>query len=499
MSYTFTQTGPEIQDILDRAEQGGAIDQALAAKQDALTFDAVPTEGSTNPAESGGIYDAIQAGGATALAAFATDTVSGDVVSFTDGADNIPVKSFVGSIVPVQSGSGDPAPDNVRPISGWTGANVYRGGANLSPAKATATTVNGITCTPQADGSMRVAGTASARANITCFQGFTGDGNPVTIYAPDYYPTAACGWFIWDSTDSATVLARAESRIGYQFATTSGHVYSLALVIDAGTVIDTTVYPVVTPSADYATILLSFGSTVYAGTITALGGGRWQIQATHAIVDLGTLSYNYRSAKNCFDATVTGMVDGVGGVVADIKCSTYPAVASLAYSNWQNAQDKSIFASSSESSKIVIRDTAYTSEADFVAAVTGQTLLYPLATLPDPIIVDAEDLQTILGANTVWLDCGSVTEMEYRADTALYIQKLINGGTVSTLSTASPTPTLTLDRPDTLTLGDFVSFPSASEPDVVTDEPAEEQADEPTITEDAEPDLAPIEEEGAEE
>jgi hypothetical protein len=35
------------------------------------------------------------------------------------------------NIEPVQAGSGDPSPDNVRPISGWTGAKVTRTGKNL--------------------------------------------------------------------------------------------------------------------------------------------------------------------------------------------------------------------------------------------------------------------------------------------------------------------------------------------------------------------------------
>ena len=110
MSYTLKYTGSEIDDILDRAVAGGEIDTELAGKQDTLTFDDAPEAGSDNPVKSGGIYDAIQAGGATALAAFATDSVSGDVVSFPDGASNIPVKSFVGSIVPVQDLNGQSAP-----------------------------------------------------------------------------------------------------------------------------------------------------------------------------------------------------------------------------------------------------------------------------------------------------------------------------------------------------------------------------------------------------
>ena len=64
------------------------------------------------------------------FSAYATDTASGSVVSFADGADDIPLKSCVVAIEPVQSGSGDPSPDNVRPISGWTGAQVSHSGAD---------------------------------------------------------------------------------------------------------------------------------------------------------------------------------------------------------------------------------------------------------------------------------------------------------------------------------------------------------------------------------
>ena len=38
-----------------------ALQQALNSKQDALTFDNVPTEGSTNPVKSGGVYSAVKA------------------------------------------------------------------------------------------------------------------------------------------------------------------------------------------------------------------------------------------------------------------------------------------------------------------------------------------------------------------------------------------------------------------------------------------------------
>ena len=52
-------------------------------------------------------------------------SASGDIITITDGADNMPLFSAVVNIEPVQSGSGDPSPTNIRPISGWTQVNVW--------------------------------------------------------------------------------------------------------------------------------------------------------------------------------------------------------------------------------------------------------------------------------------------------------------------------------------------------------------------------------------
>ena len=65
------------------------------------------------------------------LAAFPTEAASGAVVSVTDGADGLPVRSLKVRISPAQSGTGDPTPDNLRPINGRTGASVFRAGRNM--------------------------------------------------------------------------------------------------------------------------------------------------------------------------------------------------------------------------------------------------------------------------------------------------------------------------------------------------------------------------------
>ena len=64
------------------------------------------------------------------LNAFPTATVGpAPIASFADGADGLPVKDLAVTMEPIQSGSGDPSPDNVRPITGRSSVTVTRAGA----------------------------------------------------------------------------------------------------------------------------------------------------------------------------------------------------------------------------------------------------------------------------------------------------------------------------------------------------------------------------------
>ena len=60
-----------------------------------------------------------------------TTTLSGSIVTFDAEVDNA-IKNLIVGINPVQAGTGDPSPDNVRPITGWSSAMVTRTGKNLS-------------------------------------------------------------------------------------------------------------------------------------------------------------------------------------------------------------------------------------------------------------------------------------------------------------------------------------------------------------------------------
>lgn len=65
---------------------------------------------------------------------YVTDFASGSIAHLTDGADNVLMKSVKVNIAPIQSGSGDPSPSNVRPITGYDSVKVYHSGADTADA-----------------------------------------------------------------------------------------------------------------------------------------------------------------------------------------------------------------------------------------------------------------------------------------------------------------------------------------------------------------------------
>ena len=72
-----------------------------------------------------------------------------------------------------------------------------------------------------------------------------------------------------------------------------------------------------------------------------------------------------------------------------------------------------------------LKETAYSDAQAFTTAVTGQKLVYELAT-PVTIPLTAEQVGAVIttfkGNNNVWADTGDVS-LDYRADTKKYIDK----------------------------------------------------------------------------
>ena len=82
------------------------------------TIDDALSDSSENPVQNKVIVGALNKKADGIIA-----TATGAVASFADGADGLPVHDLTIGILPVQSG--EPSPENILPITGWTGAHIY--------------------------------------------------------------------------------------------------------------------------------------------------------------------------------------------------------------------------------------------------------------------------------------------------------------------------------------------------------------------------------------
>lgn len=178
MSFTLNYIGDKINAILARANNGGEIDDELALKaplaSPALTGNpTAPTQpeedNSTKLATTEYADRAADAAGAAAEAAakaytdeatsalYITDTASGSIASFSDGADGIPMRSVKASIEPIQDLHG-----YANPWPAGGGVNKY----NISAANPTAN--SGITAVINSDKcSITLNGTATINGSVT--------------------------------------------------------------------------------------------------------------------------------------------------------------------------------------------------------------------------------------------------------------------------------------------------------------------------------------------
>lgn len=88
------------------------------------------------------------------------DLPTGSISTVNDAAE-LPLNALKVSVEAWQEGSGDPSPNNIRPIHGWDSGEINVVGKNLLPPT-TSETQGGITFTVNSDGSVTLSGTANS-------------------------------------------------------------------------------------------------------------------------------------------------------------------------------------------------------------------------------------------------------------------------------------------------------------------------------------------------
>lgn len=384
-------------------------------------------------------------GDAPAAPAIIASAGPADIVSITDGAEDALVKSLVVNIKPVQAGSGDPSPDNVRPISGWSGVKIFRRNQNLwnpdfySPlAKITDQAdafygFYGTNIRVWSDAYARkpggMLGSAAAVGNLTVSADFgnASETNSFTFRIFCFYTDGTNGYNgnIRINNNQDTRREYRDSVAGkicngFNISCSSGTGNTDGRIKDIMVSLDGSTVYVEPQSIDYNIPFPAEAGTVYGGTLTLNSDGSGELVVDRECIDMGGRTWAYYASDNYFYAILPGRFTNAQSEGKIGLCSAYKFHGTVASSSVRNMPDKCFMFTSNAGQKYVyIKDSAYTAASDFSAWISGKQIMYPLAE-PRTYTLTPAEIRTLLGANNIWADAGPVS-VEYTADTKMYI------------------------------------------------------------------------------
>ena len=332
-------------------------------------------------------------------------TREGSIVSF--GTNIARPMQVTCALTPVQSGSGDPSPSNIRPITGWTGCDVTGAGVNLWDKT-----------------SGNVLNMSIVNANV-----LSNSGNAKTVYIPcksntTYTVSKNAGlrftvaYIKTEPANNVPVYGRIVDNSGVTSLTiTTGDnakylvAYIFNSTYDTGTaqdMIDSVQIEKGSTASTYSAytgttipiVWQTTAGTVYGGTMTLNRDGSVTVVATHKRVDLGSLSWTKVSNRSRGYATVSDMETTGSAEKYDIICDSYKSAT------W----DDNVCAICHFNAIIRISNPAF---ADMTGTQIGTALdgvyaVYPLAT-PLTYTLSASVLNSLAGQNNVWADAGDVS------------------------------------------------------------------------------------------
>lgn len=331
-------------------------------------------------------------------------TVSGELIEITDAA-NLGALQCKVAFSPIQSGTGDPSPTNIRPISGRTGMTVTRAGKNL------ANFVDGY----GVDNSGNVTPSAKRTATI----------DPIIInenirYRYSASGSVACIYAVWNGD---TLVRRVAGLSPGSLINTSGgdRFYVCAYTTEAVVTKDA-YHPMVTvESADYATYEPFYGTTipitwqteagtVYGGTLDVVSGVLTVDKVLSTFDGTGVTweKYTPSSGNYCFRTTISDKAIGITPMYANsYKSLTEPA--------W-GTSDYGVFSGHASLAQVYFRppnaSVAEVADWNTWLAANNLQVVYPLAT-PQTYQLTPTEVRTILGVNNVWSDGDTIEAFTY--------------------------------------------------------------------------------------
>lgn len=318
-----------------------------------------------------------------------------------------PLRRLLIPFTPVQSGSGDPSPTNIRPITGWTGLNINRTGVNFCGCEWESGTINSETGANYDDGTQKF----RTNGYFAIVGGLTYNVVDESRYKRVY----------WYDKDKIYISSHTTSSSGK--TAPANACFARAVVEGDKTPNPEETYSFNFPSTETeyfpysgTTVPVSWqteAGTVYGGTLDALTG---TLTVEWAYADMGLLEWTYNSAQL---SMVSNSLVSVCGDGQHLLCSNYKLANSLQGAALAGL-DK-VIAINKASTKttgnfapgvLVVKDTNYTDANTFKTAMNGVSLVYELAT-PQTVQLDPVTLSTLIGENVLWTDTNGDNTIVY--------------------------------------------------------------------------------------
>lgn len=337
----------------------------------------------------------------------------------TFNADMVaPLKECRVHFSPVQEGTGDPSPENVRPITGWTGCEVLRTGKNLIDESYLANGnnypnsgsygyhyTNDIQLVPNTRYRFvwyDYDNTALSELGTTNINLYVSGANEYIVNSANYRQYSS--GFITPATGII--------RLGIYHPRSLQRQDVLDAIFNNGKLLlqigvedtDYEPYSGITLPIDWS----DSAGTVYGGYVDLVKG---EVVEEWNVIDMGTPTWLYDTNNSAFVSSTISDMTSVGGRTDNwiFVCSGYASNSD----NFSTMPDMSVSSSFQTRRRAIhCRDSRYTDPTVFREAVTGIKIAYPLET---PIVhpIDPITLKTLRGLNNVWSNANGNIDLSY--------------------------------------------------------------------------------------
>lgn len=333
-------------------------------------------------------------------------TVSGNPV-VCNPVENYPLDVSL-SFTPKQEGTGDPSPDNVRPITGYDSLSLTRCGKNLLPMSSLSVPVYNTPLQETEYPSIYkacsglVPGSSLRVSALTTYEdGSTSNAVQILIQYED-------GSSVTIRNDSQTGEVQSSAVVGVRIYTGNSSVSGARNVSKLCLVYTQESNPTYEPYQG-ETYDIALPETVYGGTVDCVTGeGEKTIVGIELTGEEAVVAHNTENAfrVNSVFSMNTGLTPA-----NEIFCSHYLSSAITDYGFWHNTG----------TSFAIFRDVRFSTPEEFKAYLAAQyaagtpvTIAYQLAT-PEPFEVSPQPVLALPGANTFYTDVDSL-EVSGRRD-----------------------------------------------------------------------------------